>query len=128
MANVFISHRGSDTVQAERLAIEIRAAGHVVRLDEWELAIGDSVVEWMERGLADATYVVVCYSDQGVLVPWMGREWMSALARQLNGHGVRLLPVQLTGGEPPALLADIKYADLVKDWSAGVAQLLKAIR
>lgn len=128
MANVFISHRGSDTVQAERLAIEIRAAGHVVRLDEWELAIGDSVVEWMERGLADATYVVVCYSDQGVLVPWMGREWMSALARQLNGHGVRLLPVRLTGGEPPALLADIKYADLVKDWSAGVAQLLKAIR
>lgn len=128
MANVFISHRGSDTVQAERLAIEIRAAGHVVRLDEWELAIGDSVVEWMERGLADATYVVVCYSDQGVLVPWMGREWMSALARQLNGHGIRLLPVRLTGGEPPALLADIKYADLVKDWSAGVAQLLKAIR
>lgn len=128
MANVFISHRGSDTVQAERLAIEIRAAGHVVRLDEWELAIGDSVVEWMERGLADATYVVVCYSDQGVLVPWMGREWMSALARQLNGHGVRLLPVRLTGGEPPALLADIKYADLVKDWPAGVAQLLKAIR
>lgn len=128
MANVFISHRGSDTAEAERIATAIRAAGHEVRLDEWELVIGDSVVEWMERGLAGATYVVVCYSDQGVTVPWMGREWMSALARQLNGHGVKLLPVRLTGGEPPALLADIKYADLVKDWPGGVAQLLKAIR
>lgn len=128
MAHVFISHRGSDTTEAERLATEIRAAGHTVRLDEWELGIGDSVVAWMDDAMADARYVVVCYSDQGVTVPWMGREWMSALARQLNGHGVRLLPVRLTGGAPPALLADIKYADLVKDWPAGVAQLLKAIR
>ncbi len=30
MANVFISHRGSDTQEAERLAVEIRNAGHQV--------------------------------------------------------------------------------------------------
>jgi hypothetical protein len=128
MANVFISHRGSDTPVAKRLAAEIRAAGHAVWFDQWEIDLGDSIVEQMERGLNGATYVVVCYSDQGVSAPWMGREWMSALARQLDGRGVKLLPVRLTGGEPPALLADIKYADLVKDWSGGVAQLLRAIR
>ena len=128
MANVFISHRRSDTSAAERLADEVRTAGHTVWFDEWEIGLGDSIVEKMEQGLTGATYVVVCYSDQGVTVPWMGREWMSALARQLSGHGVKLLPVRLTGGEPPALLADIKYADLVKDWPGGVAQLLKAIR
>ena len=38
-------------------------------------------------------------------------------------------PIALsTGGEPPAMLADLKYADLVRDWSAGVAELLRAIR
>ena len=58
----------------------------------------------------------------------MGREWMSALARQLNGHGIKLLPVLLTGGEPPAILADVKYADLVKNWSRGIAELLRATR
>ena len=128
MANVFISHRGSDTQEAERLAGEIRAAGHQVWLDEWNIGLGDSIVERMDEGLAGATYVVVCYSASGVTSPWMGREWMAALARQLNGYGVKLLPVRLTGGDPPAILADIKYADLVKDWSKGLSELLRAIK
>lgn len=128
MANVFISHRSADDVQAERLAGAIRAAGHRVWLDEWEVAVGDSIVERINKGLEGATYLVLCYSSSGVLTPWMGREWMSALARQLNGHGVKLLPVRLTGGRPPAILNDLKYADLVSDWPTGLLQLLGAIK
>ena len=128
MANVFISHRRSDVQQAEQLANEIRDAGHQVWLDEWNISLGDSIVERMNEGLEDATYVVVCYSSSGVMSPWMSREWMSALARQLNGYGVKILPVLLTGGEPPAILADLKYADLVRDWSQGVSELLRAMR
>ena len=128
MANVFISHRKSDDQQAERLATEVRQAGHQVWLDEWNISLGDSIIERINQGLEGATYVVVCYSSAGVNSPWMGREWMSALARQLNGHGVKLLPVRLTNGAPPAILADLKYADLVKNWSKGVAELLRAFR
>jgi hypothetical protein len=128
MANVFVSHRQADAAVARRLADAIRGAGHAVWLDEWEIGIADSVVEQIERGLQGASYIVLCYSDLGVMSPWMSREWMSALARQLEGHGVRVLPLRLTGGEPPALLADIKYADLVDDWERGLSQLLKAIR
>jgi hypothetical protein len=90
--------------------------------------LGDSIVERINEGLEGSTYVVVCYSSSGVTAPWMSREWMSVLARQLNGNGVKLLPVILTGGNPPAILADMKYADLVKDWQQGVAQLLYTIR
>lgn len=128
MANVFISHRKSDDDPAEQLANEIRNAGHQVWLDEWNIGLGDSIIERINEGLQGATYVIVCYSSSGVTSPWMGREWMSALARQLNGHGVKLLPARLTGGDPPAILADIKYADLVKDWSKGVSELLQAMR
>lgn len=53
---------------------------------------------------------------------------MAMLAQQLNGYGVRVLPVRLSGGKPPAILADIKYADLVEDWDKGLALLLKAMR
>jgi hypothetical protein len=128
MANVFISHRGSDTQKAERLAVEIRNAGHQVWLDVWEINVGDSIVERINAGLEGATYLVLCYSSSGVTSPWMSREWMSALARQLNGYGVKILPVLLTGGEPPAILADVKYADLVTDWTQGVSELLQAMR
>jgi hypothetical protein len=125
---VFISHRMADADLARRLAEEIQRAGYRVWLDEWEILIGDSVVERINAGLENAKYVVVCYSEAGVLSSWMSREWMSALARQLEGHGIKLLPVRLSGGVPPAILADIRYADLVKDWARGVQDLLRAIR
>lgn len=128
MANVFISHRGADDAEAERLADEVRRSGHTVWLDVWEIGVGDSIVARMDEGLEGAAYLVLCYSSSGVLAPWIDREWMSALARQLNGEGVKMLPVRLTGGDPPAILADIRYADLVADWAGGVAELLRAIR
>lgn len=128
MANVFISYRKADEAQAERLAGEVRRAGHNVWFDEWEVELGDSVVGKMNEGLEGAAYVVVCFSSSGVTSAWMSSEWMSSLARQLDGRGVKLLPVRLTGGDPPAILGDRKYADLLKDWDRGVAALLRAIK
>lgn len=128
MANVFISHRNQDAAQAERLATELRAAGHDVWLDEWEISVGDSIVKRIDEGLAGSAYLILCYSSSGVSSPWMSREWMSALSRQLDGRNVKVLPVRLTGGDAPAILSDIKYADLVRNWSFGVAQLIGAIR
>jgi len=128
VANLFISHRGSDLAKAKLLAEELRARGHQVWLDSWEIRVGDSIVAKMNEGLSDSFYLVLCYSAAGVLSPWMSREWMSALTRQLEGRGIKLLPIRLSGGEAPAILADYRYADLVKDWNKGVSDLLKAIR
>lgn len=128
MANLFISHRKNDDLEAKRLANELRSANHQVWLDEWNIMLGDSIIERMNEGLEGATYVIVCYSSSGVTSPWMSREWMSALTRQLNGCNIKILPVLLTGGSPPAILADLKYADLVKDWNKGVSELLRAIK
>jgi hypothetical protein len=57
----------------------------------------------------------------------MSREWMSTLARQLEGIGVKILPVRFPGGKPPALLADIKYIDLSANWDVGIDQLHAAL-
>lgn len=127
MAKVFISHRGNDLALATRLAKEIQAAGHLVWLDDWEVGIGDSVLGKMGEGIRDAKYLVLCYSTIGVESPWTAEEWESFRTRQLEGQGIKLLPVKLTGGDPPAILAHLKYADLVSDWAGGMAQLLKAI-
>jgi len=127
MANVFISHRSADDLLAQRLAAEIGAAGHRVWLDDFEINIGDSITERISDGLAGANYLVLCYSSHG-MSPWLNREWMSSLERQLSGKGIKILPVVLSGGKPPVILADIRYADLVGDWTKGVSELLRAIR
>jgi hypothetical protein len=128
VAHVFVSHRGVDAHTAGRLAGELRAAGHEVWFDEWAIRLGDSIVGRIDEGLALAAYLVLCCSPSGVHAPWISREWLSALQRQLDGHGIRVLPVLFTGGMAPPILADVKYADLGADWSQGMAQLLRAIR
>jgi hypothetical protein len=126
MSSVFISHRGVDVREAETLGTDLRQAGHDVWLDEWKIKPGDSIVSRINEGLETATHVVVCYSSEG-RAPWMDIEWMSTLARQLNGAGVKLVPVVLTGGGPPAILSDIKWTDFTKDWVRALAELLRAL-
>jgi hypothetical protein len=128
MPTIFLSHRKPDATLAERLAHELEAAGHQVWFDEWKIDIGDSIAELINQGLEGSAYLVLCYSSSG-MSPWVDREWMSTLARQLSGYPVKILPVLLSGdgSSAPAILADIKYADLVKDWNKGVQDLLKAI-
>jgi len=96
-------------------------------LDVEKVNIGDSIVDQINAGLEGATFLVLCMSKNG-LSPWMNQEWMSTLARQLNGVNVKILPVKLAGGELPAILADRRYADLAKDWASGVDQLKAALR
>lgn len=127
MPVVFISHRGGDTLRAEKLAHEIRNRGHIVRLDSDEVTVGTDIVQWMNDAIGSAQYVIVCYSASGGS-PWMDIEWSSALARQLEGHGIKVLPARLTGSTAPAILAGVKYADLVADWNRGVLELLAAIK
>lgn len=128
MPDVFVSHRNSDAAAALRLADGLRRAGHNVWLDEWVINIGDSLVQRIDQGLQKASYLVLCYSDAGVMSPWISREWMSALARQLEGHNVRILPVMLSGSTAPAILADIYAADLRTDWDRGLTLLLRSIK
>ena len=125
---IFISHRLADSIEAERLAHALRNAGRQVWLDIWEIRLGDSIIERMNKGLEESCYLLLCYSSEGTLASWINREWMSALAQQLNGHNIRLIPVKLTGGEPPSILSDIKYADLTKDWKSGVLEILRATK
>lgn len=127
MATIFISHRKGDAVLAERLASELESAGHRIWFDEWKIDIGDSIVQRIEEGLAGSGYLVLCYSASG-MSDWVDREWQSALARQLSSYDIKILPVLLSGGTPPAILADIKYADLMKDWDKGMQALLRAIK
>ncbi|MDA0166214.1 toll/interleukin-1 receptor domain-containing protein [Solirubrobacter ginsenosidimutans] len=127
MTGTFISHRRSDTALAERLAEDLRSLGHEVWFDEWEIDLGDSIVEKMNAGLTTTRALVLCCSASGVEAPWIGREWMSALARQLNGHGIKVLPVLLTGSELPPLLADLRYADLRTNYATGLAELDRAL-
>ncbi|GAA0564732.1 hypothetical protein GCM10010172_55220 [Paractinoplanes ferrugineus] len=127
MAAVFISYRTPDRAEATALKAGLEKCGHKVWLDSEEIAVGDSIVGKIDEGLDALDYLVLCYSSSGRSA-YTDAEWTATLHRQLSGHAVKVLPARLTGGEPPAILAGTRYADLVKDWDQGVADLCAAIR
>lgn len=127
MANVFLCHRKIDSAKVEALGVEVEKAGHKVWFDEWEIGVGDSIVQKINEGLEGVAYLILCYSSIESS-DWTDREWHSTLHRQLSGQSVKILPVRIGGEKAPAILADIKYADLYSDWNAGVVALLKAIK
>jgi len=127
MASVFISHRGADQPAAERLALALRGRGHEVWIDSWKIGIGDSIVEQINTGLSEASFLLLCGSNEPFMSPWVDREWMSALASQLEGANVRLLPVLLTGDNLPFILKDIKSANLVLHWQDGIEAICKVL-
>ena len=124
---VFVCHATEDKPSARRLATHIRQAGADVWLDEWEIKVGDSIVEKINAGISGATHLLLLLSATSVQKPWVRRELSSALMRQLSSNSVRVLPVLLDTCEVPALLSDIRYADFRNHDDTACEQIVRGI-
>jgi len=124
---VFVCHATEDKPSARRIAAYVRQTGVDVWLDEWEIKVGDSIVEKINSGISSATHLLLLLSATSVQKSWVRRELSSALMRQLSGNSVRVLPVLLDACEVPTLLSDIRYADLRNHDDAAYEQIVHAI-
>ena len=66
MTTVFISYSWDNTEHkawVRRFAGDLRAQGIEAWLDQWEVQLGDDVTEFMERGVAQADYVLLVCTE-----------------------------------------------------------------
>jgi hypothetical protein len=98
-----------------------------VWFDEWEIKVGDSIVQKIEQGISDATHLILLLSREACQKPWVQKEFSSALMRQLSSRSISVLPVLLEDCAVPAILADIRYADCRGAVERGVMQLKEAL-
>lgn len=124
---VFICHASEDKPVARRIARSLRSTDADVWLDEWEIRVGDSIVQKINEALSDASHIAVLLSQNSCPKPWVAKEWSAALMRQLADNSIRVLPVRLDDYPVPTILADINYADCRTDLRRGVAQLKAAL-
>lgn len=91
--DVFISHASDDNVSVVLpLADALRRAGLSVWLDQTELAVGDSLREKIDDGLARSRFGVVVFSRSFLARGWTRRELNGLMALEEGGHKV-ILPV-----------------------------------
>lgn len=121
--HAFICHASEDKGAARQLALAMRRLGVDVWFDEWEIRIGESIVQKINQALGAVSHVIVLLSEASVSKPWVRKELSAALMRQLSQRSIHILPLRLDSCTIPPILADIKYADA----RAGMEQALTEI-
>lgn len=125
--HLFVCHASEDKSTALAFADFLRERGTDVWLDQWEIRVGDSIVQKINDALSEATHLAILLSSVSVTKPWVRRELSSALMRQLTDSSVSVLPLVLDDCAIPAILADIRFADCRRDRESGFSEALQAL-
>jgi hypothetical protein len=126
---VFICHSSSDKALARRLAHALSGKGVRVWIDEAEIKTGDSLIDKIESGIFSSRNLIVLMTANSVASRWCKEELRMALALQINGERIRVLPALFEECEIPGFLLEKAYADFrgAENFDAGIADLFAAI-
>jgi hypothetical protein len=125
---VFISYSHSDAQFAHTLAANLfKAASTPVWVDEWELNVGDSLIQKIQEAIDKASALVVVLSKASVESEWCKKELTAGLVRELEERKVVVLPALLEDCQIPLFLRDKKYADFRKDFDTGLQDMVNAL-
>ena len=124
---VFVSHTSKDKPFVEQFAWDLRQFGIDVWYDEWEIAVGDSIVEKVFAGLDASDTLIVVLSPASVTSRWVNEELSVALMRRLSEANIRIVPVLIETCEIPTALRHIRYADFRDNHEEGLSRVLDSL-
>lgn len=126
---IFLSYNHADKSFVRQLASDLQASGARVWVDEGEIRLGDSLIQKISQGLEAMDYVAVVLSPESVASSWVQKELEVAMAREINGRRIRVLPLLYRDCSMPSFLRDKLYADFrhPHGYSAGLALVLQRL-
>ncbi len=124
---IFISHSAKDRDEARNIATKLKNSNLDVWYDEWSLQAGDSLVNKIEKGIADSNTLIVLLSKESMRSRWVKSEINAFLNRSLSERNISIIPVFLEKVLMPPLLKDRLYVDLTKDPEVGLARLIRQL-
>jgi len=124
---VFISYSRADSVFATRLASQLVKHKTTVWIDQWELRVGDSLIQRIQDAIQGASALLVILSKASVQSEWCKKELSTGLIRELDEKRVVVLPVVIEECDIPLFLRDKLYADFRTNFDAGLRAVLEAI-
>lgn len=125
--DLFISYSAEDRPFAQRLAQDLTTYGLRVWWDQWEMAVGDSLTEKIQDGISSSSWLAVALSPSSVGSEWVKRELGAALAHEIKGKRVFVLPLLVVDCQIPPFLIDKIYADFRRSYSTGLQALLARV-
>jgi hypothetical protein len=124
---VFISYSHEDKDFATNLAVQLVRHKAKVWIDQWELHVGDSIIDRIQSAIQGADSLLIILSKTSVSSEWCKKEISSGLLRELEEKRVVVLPAIIEDCEIPLFLRGKLYADFRKSFDDGIKAVLDAI-
>jgi len=109
---VFISYTHSDSWFVDDLAADLKGCGIDVWIDKWQIGIGESIIERINKGIDESDFLIVVLSRNSINSKWVKEELNAATFMNIQDEKrFRILPVLLEDCTVPPLLRHRKYAN-----------------
>lgn len=123
--HIFVSHAGADREIAERLANDLRDAGHETKVDTRELTLGTDSIAFMNDAIADAHTVIILYSQHSQSARWQQLEMSASLWNEVAQGGGTCIVIRLDGTDLPPLWGPKVYGTLSTTQGAQYQKLIE---
>lgn len=130
MAKIFMSYSSKDKLFAQELERRLGKEGVNVWRDEFDLRIGDSIIEKISKSIVDVDFLLAIISFSSVNSNWVKKELSFAMTNEVAGKNIVVLPLVIDDCEIPSILQDKLYADfrLPENRENAFQKLLSAIK
>jgi len=125
--DIFMSYNAHDRKFARRLAEDLTTYGLRVWWDQWEMGVGDSLIQKIQEGISESSWLAVVLSPSSVNSAWVERELAAALATEIENREVVVLPLLIADCHMPPFLKDKIYADFRDSYETGLQALLERV-
>ena len=127
LTQVFISHAGPDWRMAKRLTSDLRALGNHITVDMDDLSLGDDVVQFMNDGITEATFILILYSRHTAAAINQMVEMNAAVWNEINQSGAVCMVVRLDDSPLLPLLGPKKFCEIERENEDSYARALEVI-
>lgn len=125
-SRVFISHSSVDKPVVKQLALDLEKLGYKVWFDQWELRVGDNILNELEEGIDQAGFVIVVLSRAAADSEWVDREWKYKHQEEIERNQTVILPVRIEECRLPKHLTNKRFSDLA-EYPTGLADLVRSM-
>lgn len=124
---LFISHSSMDKGYANLLYADLKDAGCVPWLDEWDIVGGQSIPTEIEKGIDNSDFLLILLSKNSIASSWVRAEWESSIWDENKDKQIRVIPLLIEDCTIPRFLKTKKYIDFREDYVSAFRDLLYTI-
>lgn len=122
--DIFISHSSKDKNKALHLAKILNYCAIDIWLDDWELEVGQSLMDEISKAMEDARYIAILITENYNQSVWTKTEYKKALSREQKEQRTVMLPLIVGEAIIPDFLEDKIYIDLREHFFRGIINLV----